>query len=126
MNAPVLAKKQNSKSVVAIPPLMLENSMDHRYAGNGWAVVEAYPDDWVAAVYIGKATVGSQLFLCWNRLLSPEKLKENQGTIEQPRWVTTDRNKPIHHTLLSKLNEIRADLASGRKVIHNTRLVNAD
>lgn len=99
--------------------------MIHSYGGNGWAVVAAYPDEWVHAVYIGKAQVGHQFFLCWNKLLKLEKLRENQGTVDEPKWVTTDKNVPIHHTLLPKIEDIRAKLASGEYVVRNTRLVKA-
>lgn len=126
MNAPVLAKKSNSKLFVAIPPEMLENTVTHPRGGNGLVVVEVYPDEWSRVASISKASIDSQFFLVWSKLLTLDKLKDNQGTIEQPRWVTTDKNIPIHHTLMDKIKEIRADLSSGRKIIQNTGLVNAN
>lgn len=105
-----------------IPNEMLEYSMQHRYAGNGWGVARAREDDWYDIIFLGKINPGSQIFAVWNKCLSLEKLRENHGTAMEPRWVTTDKNVPIHHTQMDKIKAIRNKLSSGEYVVKNTRL----
>lgn len=105
----------------------LTNSLEHRFAGNGWAVVEICEDEWLRIASFfqdkqGNWKAASQFFLVWKKCLSLEKLRVNKGTVEQPEWITTDENIPIHHTLLPKIEDIRAKLASGEYVVRNTRL----
>lgn len=108
-----------------IPNEMIENVVQHKYAGNGWAVVDRHPDEWSDCVYIGKGEVGHQFFRCWDKCLSLEKISENRGTPEKPQWVKTDNNTPIHHAILEKIKAIREKIASGKFKIENTRLVPA-
>jgi len=98
---------------------MIVNSVEHKYAGNGWAVVATYPDEWTSVAYIGKGVV-TQFFSAWTKLLKPETktIKGDDG-----KWYKTNDPVLIEPVLLTKLQKIREDLASGKCVIRNTRLV---
>lgn len=88
----------------------LTNSFLHRYAGNGWIVIENYEDDWCRVANFfrdrtGNWKIGSQCFLVWSKLLSVEA--------------------PIHRDLVDEINGIRDKLKSGEYVVKNTRLEKA-
>lgn len=108
---------------MSIPNEMIANQVEHRHAGNGWAVVGSHDDGFLDIVFTGKGQVGSQIFHAWDKCLSLGKLCENKGTVKRPNWVTTDKNIPIHHTILEKIGDIRTKLESGQYVVKNTRLV---
>ena len=80
------------------------NPVHHRYAGNGWAIVQTLKDDWSRAIYIGKGEVGHQIFLMWSKLLKAE-------------------GAPLNPQLLPKINAIRTKLSSGKWTVKHTRLV---
>lgn len=87
-----------------MPADMIVNSVEHRYAGNGWAVVAVYPQEWASVIYIGKGEVGNQAYSVWSKLLKSE-------------------GRPLEPKLMLKLDDIRKDLASGKKIIKDTRVV---
>lgn len=115
--------KQLEPNQMNIPNEMIVNQVEHRYAGNNWAVVAVNPGEWMHLTSAAKP--GSQIFNCWSKIVKLEKRLENQGTPENPKWVKTDNNEPIHPSSLEKIQEIRAKLSSGQYVVKNTRLVKA-
>lgn len=108
-----------------IPNEMLENQVEHRYGGNNWCVVANREEEWMDLINASEITPGTHIFHCWSRCVTVEKKLENIGTPENPKWVKSDKNVPIKPEILDKVNAIRKDLASGKKIIKNTRLVKA-
>lgn len=108
-----------------IPNEMICNQVQHRYGGNLWAVVDSNEGEWMDIVSVSQANISTQFFRVWSKCLAMEKLTKNEGTQEKPKWVKTDENIPIHHTLMDKVKDIRDKLASGKWKIKDTRLVKA-
>lgn len=94
-----------TEKLPSIDPSMLLNHVQHKYAGDSWAVVAVWPEDWATIVSVGNGSIGSQFFTAWTKLLKP----------------TT----PIIPARLKQLEAVRTELKSGRKVISNTRMVPA-
>lgn len=108
-----------------IPKSMQSNSIEHRYAGNGWAIVQMLDNENCRlANYFqnkeGKWKVGNQLFLAWQKLLKPEPERKLD---EHKNFVLTGRNVALPLEVLEIIDSIRTKLASGKWVVKNTRLV---
>lgn len=93
----------SKNTLPSMPPEMLANSVDHKHAGNGWAIVAVYPDEWCSLVALGKDSIGTQFFTAWTKKIKPDK--------------------PIAPVLLKMVEAVRKDLRTGKKVIKETRLV---
>lgn len=120
MKAPKLAYHVKSPAPPTIPPEYETNSVEHRYSGNGWAVVQVLEDENVRVVSAHNIKQNSQIFLAWNKCIKLEKKRDRD---ESGNWIVTDENVLIKDTHISVLNDLRTKLASGEYVVKDTRLV---
>lgn len=110
-----------------IPKEYQTHSVEHRYGGNGWAVVQPLPDNCcrLAPFFTneeGEWKVGNQLFLAWNKML---KLEPERKQDENKNWVLTGKNLELPRDIIATINKIRDKLYSGEYAVENTRLVKA-
>jgi len=93
------------------------NQWEHRYGGNGFAVIDLQPNDYCRVVGVGKDKLETQAFLAWTKLLTIEKHALD--------WKVP--NSPLVPKLLSdeakvQLTKLREDLASGRLVVKSSHI----
>ena len=97
-----------------LDPHWLDIELVHKHSGNGYAICELLPPDYVRVCSVKAKGVHDQAFLAWLPMLRP--------------WLMKDRDGKINEVPLppdNKLAEIRNGLALGQLKVENARIVKA-
>ena len=100
---------------------MDDNMVEHEHAGNGWVVVQDTGQDCVHVMAAGPISLGTQAFLAWNKKLKTQTIQVMQDGSKEFKPMPV----PIPEGCMDEVRKLRADLASGKKKIVNTRIVKA-
>lgn len=101
-----------------IDPEWLELELKHAHGGDGFAIVQDLGDEYVRVSGITRTgVIGSQAFLAWTKKLSP--------MLRAPDRERPTVKQPFTKEQMNALNQIRGELASGKKKVVATHIVPA-